>query len=67
MENVVYCKDCIYAKQTIRTFFFNTEGKPLRCTNYCVGHGIVDYSQIIMYRKFNDYCSYGRKKDETHN
>lgn len=67
MKDIVYCKDCRYAKQTIRAFFFNTEGKPLRCTNYYVGHGIIDYSQIIMYRNFNDYCSYGRKKDETNN
>lgn len=67
MKDIVYCKDCRYARQTICDFFLNTKGKPLRCTNYHVGHDIVDYSQIIMYRDFNDYCSYGRKKDETHN
>ena len=67
MKDIVYCKDCKYARQAMRAFLLNTEGKPLHCTNYYVGHGIIDYSQIIMYRDFNDYCSYGRKKDETHN
>ena len=67
MKNIVYCKDCRYARQAMRAFLLNTESKPLHCTNYDVGHGIIDYSQIVMYRDFNDYCSYGRKKDETHN
>lgn len=65
MNDIVYCKDCKYARRTICEFFLNTEGKPLRCTNYCVGHGIIDYSQVIMFRDFKDYCSYGKAKEES--